>query len=147
MADQRLHARLNVIVANAAVFYYKLHNYHWFVTGKQFFTLHNKFEELYDHWTELMDDVAERLLTIGGRPPATLAEALKDATIQEETGKPSPAEMVQHTLEDMKSQLTVMREAIVLAEESEDRGTANVLDEFCDAIEKTIWMLEAWLEK
>lgn len=147
MADQKLHAHLSVIVANAAVFYYKLHNYHWFVTGKQFFTLHTKFEELYDHWTGLMDDVAERLLTVGGKPPATLAQALKDATIQEETGKPSPAEMVDSILRDMKSQMKVMKEAIELGEKSGDRGTVNVLDGFCDEIEKTVWMLEAWLEK
>jgi starvation-inducible DNA-binding protein len=147
MADQKVLDQLNVIVADAAVFYYKLHNYHWFVTGRQFFSLHEKFEELYDHWTELMDDVAERVLTIGGRPPATLAEVLKLATVKEESGKPEAREMVERTLADLRGQADQMRKGIELAEKADDRGTANLLDGFCDEIEKTIWMLEAWLEK
>lgn len=143
MADQKVIAKLSVIVADAAVFYYKLHNYHWFVTGPHFFGLHEKFEELYDHWTGLMDDVAERMLTIGARPPATLAECMKLATIKEETGSPAPTEMVDLVLADLKAQLALFKETIGIAEDADDRGTANMLDGFCDEIEKTVWMLQA----
>ena len=145
MADSKVPDGLNTILADAIVFYQKLHNYHWMVEGKHFFGLHEKFEELYDRWAEVMDDVAERVLTIGGRPVPTLADALKAATIEEDGSKPDAKDMVKIVLTDLQQQLENMRKTIAAAEEADDRGTANLLDEFCDEIEKTNWMLTAWL--
>lgn len=143
MADQKVIDKLSVIVADAAVFYYKLHNYHWFVTGPHFFGLHEKFEELYEQWTGLMDDVAERMLTIGAKPPGSLAECLKLTNIKEETGSPASMEMLGLVIADLKAQLVLFKETITIAEDADDRGTANLLDGFCDEIEKTLWMLQA----
>ncbi len=144
MASESVIKGLNVVLADAMVFYHKLHNYHWFVTGKQFFALHAKFEELYDRWAEVMDDVAERILTLGGKPQPTLAAALKDATLKEESGSPDAKDMVENVMKDMQAQADRMKQVIREAEKADDRGTANLLDEFCDEIEKTCWMLKAW---
>ncbi len=143
MAD--LSNQLNGLLANAIIFYHKLHNYHWAVEGRDFFDLHAKFEEYYDQWAEILDDVAERILQIGGRPLPTLAEALKLATIKEDPSKPDAREMVQIVLDDMLTQHKQMRDCIVAAEEAADRSTANLLDGPADAIEKQAWMLKAWL--
>lgn len=81
---------LNRQVANLNVLYVKVHNFHWYVKGEQFFALHVKFEELYNDITLKMDEVAERLLSIKGSPAATMKEYLEIATIQEATAKKMP---------------------------------------------------------
>lgn len=63
---------LNQQVANWTVAFTKLHNFHWYVKGPNFFALHTKFEELYDEASQFIDDLAERILAIGGNPVATL---------------------------------------------------------------------------
>lgn len=71
MANEHLNGYLNELVATWSVLYTKLHNYHWYVNGSSFFTLHEKFEELYDAVTLNLDEVAERILSTGGKPVAT----------------------------------------------------------------------------
>ena len=68
---------LNKLVANLTVLYTKLHSFHWYVTGRSFYTLHEVFENYYNYTTESLDEVAERLLAIGGRPVSTLKGALE----------------------------------------------------------------------
>ena len=139
--------KLNVTLANAIVTYQKLHHYHWRVTGEQFFGLHAKLEELYDRFHEVLDDVAERILTIGGAPLATLADALKLATVSETSEVPAAKEMVANVLYDFEAQRAQMQEVIAEADKAGDRGTANMLDGICDELEKTMWMLRAFLRK
>src|SRR5699024_3155983 len=74
---------VNEKVANQGVFFVKLHQYHWYVQGPHFFTLHEKFEELYNESNEYFDAFAERLITLGEKPYSTLGEYLDEATIQE----------------------------------------------------------------
>ena len=77
---------LNKQLANHTVLWGKLHNYHWYVKGPHFFSLHTKFEELYDSTGVIVDDIAERILAIGGQPIAKLKEA-------EDAGDDSTADM------------------------------------------------------
>src|SRR5699024_7758085 len=70
---------VNELVANQGVLYVKLHQYHWYVQGPDFYTLHEKFEELYDETSEKFDLFAERLLAIGEKPYSTLSEYLEHA--------------------------------------------------------------------
>jgi len=135
---------LNVTVANAIVFYQKLHHYHWRVTGEQFFDLHEKFEALYDKFAEVLDDVAERVLQIEAAPVKTLSEALSLATISEETDVPPAAEMASRTKADMMTIREQMLAVIETAEAAGDRTTANILDAYVDGLDKEIWMLRAY---
>ena len=91
----QLHPLMNQQLTNWTVLYTKLHNYHWYVKGPNFFTLHVKFEELYTETATYIDEIAERLLSIGGQPIATLKETLEVATIQEATGDEKAEEMVE----------------------------------------------------
>uniref|UniRef100_UPI000B2A3799 Dps family protein n=1 Tax=Clostridium sp. NkU-1 TaxID=1095009 RepID=UPI000B2A3799 len=70
--SKNLFEKLNEYLANQQVMYIKLHNLHWYVKGRSFFTLHAKLEELYDQTAQIMDEVAERLLALGGSPVASL---------------------------------------------------------------------------
>lgn len=137
---------LNEQVANLNVLYVKLHNYHWFVKGENFFTLHEKFEELYNDVTEKMDAVAERLLTIKGSPSATLKEYLELATIQEASGKEDARTMVQQLIEDLATLSESFLEGIELADKEGDEPTADLLTGFKGDIEKHMWMLRSYLD-
>src|SRR5690606_29508236 len=97
-----LQKALNVQVANWSVLYTKLHNYHWYVKGPSFFTLHEKFEELYNEAAEVVDEVAERLLAIGGKPVASLKEYLEVATLEEAGNESTANEMVAALVADYK---------------------------------------------
>ncbi|SFS44194.1 starvation-inducible DNA-binding protein [Paenibacillus sp. 453mf] len=136
---------LNREVANLNVLYVKLHNYHWYVKGSNFFTLHNKFEELYNTVSLQMDEVAERLLTIKGSPAATMKEYLDLASIQEASGGEDPKTMVQNLIEDFATLSEEYVEGIEAAEEAGDGPTADMLTGFQADLEKHIWMLRSYL--
>jgi len=140
-----LYNALNIQIANWSVLYTKLHNFHWYVKGENFYTLHAKFEELYTQVTVYMDDVAERLLAIGGRPVATIKEQLELSTLLEATGSESANQMVTSVVEDFATLSGEMSEAITLAEQLADHPTADLLTGIRGEVEKAAWMLNAYL--
>lgn len=147
MSNNNVINGLNTTLANAIVNYQKLHHYHWQVNGEQFFKLHEKFEGYYDKFAEIIDEVAERILMVGGSPIGTLSEALKTASISEESEVPSSSEMVNRVLADFGVQHLQIRKVIEEAEKVGDRGTVNLLDGISDGLEKDMWMLRAYLKK
>ncbi|WFB57223.1 Dps family protein [Paenibacillus sp. BR1-192] len=140
-----LEQMLNQQVANFNVLYVKLHNYHWYVTGEQFYSLHVKFEELYDEITLKMDEVAERLLSIKGKPAATMKEYLELATVQEASGNEDTRGMVQALVEDFATVSEELAEGIEMAEEAGDAPTADMFTGFKADLEKHMWMLRSYL--
>ena len=99
--NERVSAGLNGLLADATIFYQKLRHYHWNVEGRAFFELHAKFETLYTRWATAIDEIAERILMIGGVPLHTLTSMLKEARLVEDEGIPSAAEMVDAVLAAM----------------------------------------------
>lgn len=144
---QDLNKELNKLVATWSVLYTKLHNYHWYVTGNAFFTLHAKFEELYNEVTLNFDDTAERILTKGGEPVATLKEYLELSHIEEATGKETPDEMVATTISDFEKQMKALNNAMQLAAEEGDDRTEDLLNAMYQSLEKHTWMLRAFLDQ
>ncbi|WP_449601314.1 Dps family protein [Paenibacillus sp. Marseille-Q9583] len=136
---------LNRQVANLNVLYVKIHNFHWYVKGEQFFSLHVKFEDLYNEVTLQMDEVAERLLSIKGSPAATMKEYLELATIQEATGKEDTRGMVQSLVEDFATISEELTEGIELAEEIKDQPTSDMFIKIRGDLEKHQWMLRSYL--
>ncbi len=144
MSDKTIIESLQLLQADATVFYQKLRHYHWHVQGPQFFVLHAKFEELYDHWADVIDDLAERALTIGGQALPTLKQILEHATLKEDTSFPSGKDMVANISHDLEHLLHEAGKLRAQAEEHGDTGTVNMLDSFRDAEYKTLWMLRAF---
>ena len=102
MKTENLDKQLNELVSTWSVLYTKLHNYHWYVSGPSFFTLHVKFEELYNEVTLNLDDLAERILSKGGKPVATLKEHLELSLIKEASGKEEERKRVEKLVADLK---------------------------------------------
>lgn len=144
MADKKVVDELNGLLADATVFYQKLRHYHWNVDGQHFFELHEKFEELYTGWAVSIDEVAERILMIEGVPLHTLGSMLKVARLKEDETVPSAVEMVDAIMADIEELHGRAGEVIETAEDADDRGTANLLDDLRDGMEKNLWMLRSW---
>ncbi|MGM0866538.1 MAG: Dps family protein [Bacillota bacterium] len=142
--NQQLVVALNKQLANWNVLYTKLHNYHWYVTGPEFFTLHEKFEEYYNEAGNYIDKVAERILTIKGKPIATLKEYLETATIEESNGKESSTEMVDALVNDFEQIVKDSKKIIEAAEDSQDQPTADLFIGIKTSLEQHIWMLNAF---
>jgi starvation-inducible DNA-binding protein len=137
---------VNVQVANLTVLYEKLHHYHWFVKGHHFFTLHEKFEELYNEITNTLDEVAERLLIIGEKPLSTLKACLDTAIIKEAAGtEQTEQEMVQAVIDDFEKMIAEISQTIDLAEKSNDQVTADLFIGITGSLSKHVWMLKAFL--
>ncbi|SOC36653.1 Dps family protein [Ureibacillus acetophenoni] len=145
MATNRLNTQLNELVATYSVLYTKLHNYHWYVTGPSFFTLHEKFEELYNEVTLNLDEIAERILTKGGKPVATLKEHLELSHVQEATGSETTEEMVQTIIKDFQAIMKLINEAMGQASEEGDDRTEDILNAIFQSLEKHNWMLKSFL--
>lgn len=144
--SNKLTQYLNVHLSDLHLFYTKLHNYHWNIEGSSFFQLHETLEGLYDGVAEELDAVAERILQLGERPLARLADYLKHANIQEAESKGIKGEEVlQILLTDYEYFIKSLKEGIALAEEKDDIITGDLLTGSLAGYEKTLWMLKAAL--
>jgi len=122
-----------------------LHRYHWFVQGKHFFQLHEKFEELYNMHAADLDEVAERILMIDGKPLATMIKYLKEATLEEANADDKENEIIAQLTKDYQQIITEIRdEGIPLASEQNDEPTADMLIAIQAKLEKYVWMFGAY---
>ena len=139
--------KLNLYLANLNVLYRKVQNYHWNIVGAGFFSVHEKLEEYYDAINEQIDDVAERILSIGGRPLGTLKDYLEITTIKEAENKEiSIPEAVADVKKEFEAMLKLVKEVKEAADEENDYGTSALVDEYINTYEKNLWMLNAYLK-
>ncbi|MEH7502871.1 Dps family protein [Neobacillus drentensis] len=143
--ENQLISVLNKQIANWSVMYTKLHNYHWYVKGGQFFTLHGKFEEFYNEAGLHVDELAERLLAIGGKPAATMKEYLEISSIKEASGNESADQMVESIINDFSIIIGELKEGMSFAGEQNDETTGDMLLAIHSGLEKHVWMLTAFL--
>jgi starvation-inducible DNA-binding protein len=136
---------LNKQIANWSLLYFKLHNYHWFVKGNQFFTLHQKFEELYNEAAVHIDELAERVLSIKDRPLATMKEFLEQASVKEAKGNENANQMVESLVDDFNVMLKELKQAMETAQEVKDETTFDMLLAIHSSLEKHVWMLSSHL--
>ncbi|MFB6467349.1 Dps family protein [Cytobacillus sp. Hz8] len=140
-----LQTALNVQVANWNILYTKLHRFHWYVKGPLFFSLHAKFEELYEEAATVIDETAERLLAIGGEPIATLKEFLETTTLTEDNNEKTAKDMVTtlvHDYQKVKEDLIVLAD---LAEKANNHAINDLAVGLIGKIETHVWMLSAYL--
>ncbi|WP_191555815.1 Dps family protein [Metabacillus idriensis] len=145
--SEKLVQTVNKQVANWTVLYEKLHNYHWYVKGQNFFTLHEKFEELYNEAHVHIDELAERLLALEGAPVATLKECLELSAVSEAEGKETAEQMVQTVYDDFSKVADELKEGMDLADEVGDETTGDMLLAIHQSLEKHNWMLKSFLGK
>ncbi|HEX2535903.1 MAG TPA: DNA starvation/stationary phase protection protein [Chitinophagaceae bacterium] len=143
---QELGEKLNTLLSNYQVFYINARGFHWNITGEKFFELHAKFEELYTDAQEKIDEIAERILTIGGVPVHSFTAYLQRASIKEVTNVSEGKSAIEHVLLGFQILIGLERELMHHAGESGDEGTSALMSDYIRQQEKLVWMYSAYLK-
>jgi len=144
--SKQLAADLNILLANYSIFYQNIRGYHWNIKGQKFFELHLKFEELYNDLVLKIDEIAERILTLGYAPNHKYSDYKKVAEITEKTEVSDGIKAVKDILSSFKTVITLQRKLKGVADVAEDEGTAALMSDYIRAQEKLVWMYSAYLK-
>ncbi len=138
--------KLNFLLANYQLFYTNARGFHWNITGEKFFELHVKFEELYNDAFLKIDEIAERILTLGYTPVHSFSEYIRTSEIKEATDISEGKAAIEAILNGFKNLLLLEREVLRLSTETNDEGTNALMSDYIRQQEKLIWMYSAYLK-
>ncbi|WP_010518878.1 Dps family protein [Croceivirga radicis] len=138
---------LNTLLANFQQYYLNLRGVHWNIKGKRFFDLHEKFEELYVDANLKVDEIAERILTLGGTPLHTFEDYTNAAKVPVGKNITKDVEAVQLIVDSLSELLTIEREILDASDDANDEGTNAMMSDLITEQEKTVWMFTAWLSE
>jgi starvation-inducible DNA-binding protein len=136
---------LNVLLANFQVYYQNLRGIHWNIKGKRFFDLHVKFEELYTDANIKVDEIAERILTLGATPLHTFDDYTNSAKVPVGKNISEDVKAVQLIVDSLSELLKIERSILEKSDDADDEGTNSMMSDFITEQEKTVWMMKAWL--
>lgn len=144
--SSQIAAGLSHLLADTYTLYLKTHNFHWNVTGPMFTTLHTLFETQYTELALAVDEIAERIRTLGYPAPGSYSQFAKLSSVAEETGKPNAEDMIRQLVEDQGKVTETARALIAVAEDAGDQPSADLLIRRMDVHQKNAWMLRSHLE-
>jgi starvation-inducible DNA-binding protein len=144
---KQLAEKLNELLANYSVFYQNTRGSHWNIKGEKFFELHLKFEELYNDLLLKIDEVAERILTLGHSPHHNYSDYIRVSKITESKEVSDGIKSVANILDSFKTIITLQRELLSLSAEAGDEGTNALMSDYIRAQEKLVWMYSSFLNK
>jgi starvation-inducible DNA-binding protein len=136
---------LKSLLAEYSVFYQNVRGYHWNIKGEKFFELHVKFEELYNNLVLKIDEIAERVLTLGETPNHQFSVYLKTAEIKETKEVSDGKKAVKEILESFKVIIVQQRKLLAVSGEANDEGTNALMSDYIREQEKLVWMYKAFL--
>jgi starvation-inducible DNA-binding protein len=142
-----LSEKLGFLLANLQLFYINSRGFHWNIKGDKFFELHLKFEELYTDIQLKIDEVAERILTLGNTPPHTYSDYLKQSVIKELRNVTNGKQAVKSIIDSFSILLGLERQLLTLSAEAGDEGTNALMSDYIRQQEKLVWMYSAYLDK
>lgn len=137
--------KLNVLLSNLQVLYINTRGFHWNIKGENFFELHLKFEELYTDLQLKVDEVAERILTLGHVPDHSYSEYLRHAKIKEIINQSNGKEALRSVMDSLSILLEEEREILLLAADANDEGTNALMSDYIRQQEKLVWMFCSYL--
>ena len=143
--SKELAEQLNGLLAAYQVFYMNVRGFHWNIRGDKFFTLHVKFEELYTDALVKIDEIAERILTLGFTPAHAFSDYLTHSAITEVKHEGKDIACVQHILSGLQSLIEIERQVSAVSAEVGDDGTNDLITTYIREQEKTVWMYNAYL--
>ncbi|MCC9166183.1 Dps family protein [Pontibacter harenae] len=143
---QGLAEKLNALLANYQLFYINARGFHWNISGDKFFELHAKFEELYNDAILKIDEIAERILTLGHTPYHTFTSYLENASIKELSNVSDGNAAVREVLNGFSELIRCERELLNLSADANDEGTNALMSDYIREQEKLVWMYSAYLK-
>ncbi|MEP2024154.1 MAG: Dps family protein [Reichenbachiella sp.] len=138
--------KLNNLLADFQIYYQNLRGFHWNIQGKEFFELHVKFEELYTDAAMKVDEIAERILTVGGTPLHSFEDYLATAQIKPVKNIHNGETSVKTVVANLEQIVKQEKELKEIAGEASDSGTEDQMSALIEEQEKTLWMYKAWLK-
>lgn len=144
---EKLAASLNDLLSNYQVFYMNARGFHWNIKGDKFFELHVKFEELYNDALLKIDEIAERILTLGFTPVHSFSQYIKQSKIQERNNVTEGKVAVEYVLSGLSTLIVKERELLKMASKADDEGTNALMSDYIRAQEKMVWMYSAFLNR
>ncbi len=144
---KKISEKLNILLANYSVFYQNTRGAHWNIKGNQFFTLHPKFEELYNNLVLKIDEIAERILTLGAIPNHNYSDYLKLSIIKESNEVSDAIKCVENILESFKIVIDLQRDLLDITDKAGDEGTNSQMSDYITEQEKEVWMYNSYLGK
>lgn len=142
----RIAEGLKKVLADSYTLYLQTHNFHWNVTGPQFRELHLMFEEHYTELAVAVDDIAERIRTLGITAPGTYRQFASLTRIEEVEEIPPAQEMIRILMESHEQVVRTCREVLKTASDAGDESSTALISDRMRIHEKTAWMLRALLE-
>lgn len=138
--------KLNELLADYSIFYQNVRGYHWNIKGEKFFELHDKFQELYEDLFVKIDEVAERIRTLGHTPNHKFSIYKQDAKVKESTEVADGIKDVKDILESFRIIIILQRELLELSADADDEGTNALMSDYIREQEKLVWMYSAYLK-
>jgi starvation-inducible DNA-binding protein len=142
---EKLAEELNVLLANYSIFYQNTRGFHWNIKGEKFFELHLKFEEIYNDLLLKIDEVAERILTLGFTPQHNYSSYKKTAQINETEKISNGLKAMENIVTSFSIIINQQRDILKLSDEANDEGTNALMSDYIRSQEKLIWMYSAYL--
>ncbi len=139
--------KLNSLLATFSILYMNVRGFHWNIKGENFFELHEKFEEVYNDLQVKIDEIAERILTLGFTPAHAYSTYNETSSIKEVKDVTNGRECVKNLLDGLKQLIIKEREILDLSGDLDDEGTNALMSDYIREQEKTVWMLTSWLGK
>lgn len=136
---------LSHLLADSYLLYLKSQNYHWNVTGPQFHSLHNMFEEHYTELAASIDEIAERIRALGHYSPGTFGEFAALSDIVEDTDVPEASEMVRRLVTAHEQTLQTARKLLPICDQADDEATLDLATQRLQVHSKAAWMLRSFL--
>lgn len=145
--SKELGDKLNELLANYSIFYQNTRGYHWNIKGDDFFELHMKFEELYTDLLVKIDEVAERILTLGHSPNHRYSGYIEKSEIAESNHVSDGKTAVREILEAFKAIIRLQRDILKLSDEVGDEGTNALMSDYIREQEKEVWMYSSYVNE
>ena len=130
-------------VADTYTLFASTQGLHWNVQGPLFYSVHKMTEEQYQDMFEAIDDLAERIRTLGFPAPATLSEMAALSAIDELDAGGDVRAQIEQLIAGNERLPQGMRDAVEKAEALNDVKTADLLTERLGVHEENAWMLRA----
>lgn len=145
--SKKMATLLNELLANYQLYYINARGYHWNISGDKFFELHLKFEEIYSDAQLKIDEIAERILTLGFTPLHSFTDFLKASSIKEKANITDGKKALELVVQGLQQLLKIERELLTFSATANDEGTNALMSDYVREQEKNIWMYTAYLNK
>jgi starvation-inducible DNA-binding protein len=143
--SEKLSKELHILLSDYSLLYQNVRGFHWNVKGDAFFELHIKFEELYNDLFLKIDEIAERILTLGFTPEHRFSQYAQSSTIAEVENTTDGKEGLRFIVSSFQSIIIKQRDILALSNDMGDEGTNALMSDYIRTQEKLVWMYTSYL--